>query len=78
MRSQEERDLDMIEDIFDSLSTDDNGKLVMPVCKGLFSKLLEIPLDAIPDDDEELVAFLQLDREARGTSLIAPCCFVLD
>ena len=49
-----------------SLDVDINGRLTITEVRGLFAKLLGIPASSIPDDDEELVHFVQLDTEAQN------------
>lgn len=58
-------DREKVAAILASLDTDTSGDLSGVEVKELFSKLLEIAIDDIPDDHEEVVKFTELDHEAR-------------
>ena len=51
--------------ILASLDIDIHGKLTMGEARGLFSKLLGIPVRSIPEDDAELLEFIQLDSDTQ-------------
>jgi len=47
--------------IIRSVDRDGNGFVSKPEVKSLFSQLFDIPIDSIPDDHEEVVAFAGLN-----------------